>query len=70
MSGGVDELYAENAMRSSHLFVAGVVDAYYFARSASRKRVVKMTPKSAGDSYEMLKEEGVMVEVEPMDLLA
>ena len=66
---GLDELRAENAMRSAHSFGAGVVDEFYVAESGSRERAVRAARKSADELGGRLKEEGMMVEVEPLNLL-
>ena len=66
---GLDELRAENAMRSAHSFGAGVVDEFYVAESGGRERAVKAARKSADDLLEKLEKEGMMVEVEPLKLL-
>ena len=66
---GLDELRAENAMRSAHSFGAGVVDEFYVAESGARDRAVKAARKSADDLMEKLTKEGMMVEVEPLKLL-
>jgi len=66
---GLDELRAENAMRSTSSFGAGVVDEFYVAESGNRERAVKAARKSADDLLEKLKAEGMMAEVEPLNLL-
>jgi len=66
---GLDELRAENAMRSAHSFGVGVVDEFYVAESGSRERAVRAARKSADELGGRLKEEGMMVEVEPLNLL-
>lgn len=66
---GLDELRAENAMRSASSFGAGVIDEFYVAESGNRGRAVKAARKSADDLDENLKKEGMMVEVEPLNLL-
>lgn len=66
---GLDELRAENAMRSAYSFGAGAVDEFYVAESGNRERAVKAAKKSADDLLEKLKKEGMMVEVEPLNLL-
>lgn len=66
---GLDELRAENAMRSTNSFGAGVVDEFYVAESGSRERAVKAARKSADDLLDKLKSEGMMAEVEPLNLL-
>ena len=66
---GLDELRAENAMRSAYSFGAGVVDEFYVAESGNRERAVKAARKSADELEEKLKKEGMMVEVEPLNLL-
>jgi S1-C subfamily serine protease len=66
---GLDELRAENAMRSAQSFGAGVVDEFYVAESGGRERAIKAARKSADELSEKLKEEGMMVEVEPLNLL-
>ena len=66
---GLDELRAENAMRSASSFGAGVVDEFYVAESGNRERAVKAARKSADDLLEKLKNEGLMAEVEPLNLL-
>lgn len=68
-AAGLDELRAENAMRSAHSFGAGVVDEFYVAESGGRERAVKAARKSADDLLEKLEKEGMMVEVEPLKLL-
>jgi len=67
---GIDELRAENAMRSAYSFGAGVVDEFYVAESGARERAVKAARKSADDLEDKLKKEGMMVEVEPLNLLS
>ncbi|KAL7550346.1 hypothetical protein ACHAWF_015047 [Thalassiosira exigua] len=66
---GLDEPRAENAMRSAYSFGAGVVDEFYVAEGGNRGRAVKAAKKSADELEEKLKEEGMMVEVEPLNLL-
>ena len=66
---GLDELRAENAMRSAYSFGAGVVDEFYVAESGGRERAVKAARKSADDLHAKLKNEGLLVEVEPVHLL-
>lgn len=66
---GLDELRAENAMRSAQSFGAGVVDEFYVAESGDRGRAVKAARKSADALADKLKTEGMMVEVEPLNLL-
>ena len=68
-AAGLDELRAENALRSTHSFGAGVVDEFYVAETGSRDRAVGAARKSADDLLEKLKKEGMMVEVEPLNLL-
>jgi len=68
-AAGLDELRAENAMRSAYSFGAGVVDEFYVAESGNREKAVKAARKSADDLSDKLKEEGMMVEVEPLNLL-
>ncbi|KAL7445579.1 hypothetical protein ACHAXM_009935 [Skeletonema potamos] len=68
-AAGLDELRAENAMRSAYSFGAGVVDEFYVSEGGDRKRNEKAARKKADDLYEKLKEEGMMVEVEPLTLL-
>ncbi|KAL3816921.1 hypothetical protein ACHAXA_009116 [Cyclostephanos tholiformis] len=57
---GLDELRAENAMRSAQSFGAGVVDEFYVAESGGRERAIKAARKSADELSEKLKEEGMM----------
>ena len=66
---GLDQLRAENAMRSATSFGAGVVDEFYVAESGNRERAVKAARKSADELLDKLKEEGMMAEVEPLNLL-
>jgi hypothetical protein len=66
---GLDELRAENAMRSAQSFGAGVVDEFYVAESGGRERAIKAARKSADELSEKLAKEGMMVEVEPLNLL-
>lgn len=66
---GLDELRAENAMRSAASFGAGVVDEFYVAETGNRGRAVKAARKSADALLEKLKDEGMMAEVEPLKLL-
>lgn len=66
---GLDELRAESAMRSAQSFGAGVVDEFYVAESGNRERAVKAARKSADELSEKLAKEGMMVEVEPLNLL-
>ena len=68
-TAGLDELRAENAMRSAYSFGAGVVDEFYVAESGDRKRAEKAARKKADDLLDKLKKEGMMVEVEPLTLL-
>jgi S1-C subfamily serine protease len=68
-AAGLDELRAENAMRSAYSFGAGVVDEFYVSEAGDRKRAEKAARKKADDLFEKLKEEGMMVEVEPLTLL-
>ena len=48
---------------------AGVVDEFYVAESGDRGRAVKAARKSVDALAEKLKTEGMMVEVEPLNLL-
>jgi len=64
---GLHELRAENAMRSAQW--AGVEDEFYVAESGDRGRAVKAARKSVDALAEKLKTEGMMVEVEPLNLL-
>lgn len=66
---GLDELRAENAMRSAQNFGSGVVDEFYVAESGNRERAVKAARKSADELSEKLEKEGMMVQVEPLNLL-
>lgn len=68
-AAGLDELRAENAMRSAYSFGAGVVDEFYVSEAGDRKRAEKAAKKKADELLEKLKEEGMMVEVEPLTLL-
>jgi hypothetical protein len=65
----LDKLCAENAMRSAQLFGAGVVNKFYIAESGGRERAVKAARKSTNKLLEKLEKEGMMVEVEPLNLL-
>jgi hypothetical protein len=66
---GLDELRAENAMRSAQNFGSGVVDEFYVAESGNRERAVKAARKSADELSAKLAVEGMMVQVEPLNLL-
>jgi len=68
-AAGLDELRAENAMRSAYSFGAGVVDEFYVSEAGDRKRAERASKKKAEELLEKLKEEGMMVEVEPLTLL-
>eukprot|EP00984_Skeletonema_dohrnii_P030981 scaffold22928_cov157-Skeletonema_dohrnii-CCMP3373.AAC.3 len=68
-AAGLDELRAENAMRSAYSFGAGVVDEFYVSEVGDRKRAERAAKKKAEELLEKLKEEGMMVEVEPLTLL-
>lgn len=68
-AAGLDELRAENAMRSAYSFGAGVVDEFYVSELGDRKRAERAAKKKAEELLEKLKEEGMMVEVEPLTLL-
>jgi S1-C subfamily serine protease len=68
-TAGLDELRAENAMRSAYSFGAGVVDEFYVSESGDRKRAETAARKKADDLLDKLKKEGMMVEVEPLTLL-
>ncbi|KAL9186665.1 hypothetical protein ACHAXT_005903 [Thalassiosira profunda] len=66
---GLDELRAENAMRSANSFGAGAVDEFYVAEGGNRERAVKASRRSADELAEKLTKEGMMCEVEPLNLL-
>ena len=68
-SAGLDELRAENAMRSAYSFGAGVVDEFYVSELGDRRRAERAAKKKAEELLGKLKEEGMMVEVEPLTLL-
>lgn len=68
-AAGLDELRAENAMRSAYSFGAGVVDEFYVREGGDRKRAERAAKQKAEELLEKLKEEGMMVEVEPLTLL-
>lgn len=77
-AAGLDELRAESAMRSAYSFGAGVVDEFYVREPSpsssggkkSRDRAVRAARKSADELKDKLREEGMMVEVEPLNLLS
>ena len=77
-AAGLDELRAESAMRSAYSFGAGVVDEFYVREPSpsssggkkSRGRAVRAARKSADELKDKLREEGMMVEVEPLNLLS
>jgi hypothetical protein len=68
---GLDELRAEYAMRSAFSFGAGEVDEFMLPGEirGGRDRAIKAAKKSADELAEKLKKEGMMVEVEPLNLL-
>lgn len=68
-AAGLDELRAENAMRSAYSFGAGVVDEFYVSDTGDRKRADRAAKQKAEELLEKLKKEGMMVEVEPLTLL-
>ena len=56
-AAGLDELRAENAMRSAYSFGAGVVDEFYVSDTGDRKRADRAAKQKAEELLEKLKKE-------------